>query len=111
MAKYWLEVVGLHGSKHIDGKSTLTETRKQACRQIGKSKNITVWIFDKTDGFNKEVDKIWYEDAFENPFGNYSYSTAGYWIHHYSGKSKGKRKKLSAKTGKPMDVNKYWKHF
>ena len=117
MAKYEMEIVTRKGNKFRDGGKTLIETRKKACR-FAKNEDATVMI-RKLEIFNKsklpngkpfsrwkEIEKIWY-DPEPNVPGYYTNYYGGYWLQKYG--PKGKRTRVSPKTGNLLDVSKEWK--
>lgn len=100
MAKYELEIVTNKGNKFRDGGKTLIETRIKACRYAKKEDavvNIRRW-----DNYWNMIEFVFYD-----PRKSLIYADLrpGFYLQ----KMKGRRYRVSPKTGKLMDVSKSWK--
>lgn len=112
MAKYSIELVSSKGNTFRDGGKTLTETRVKACRLIGKGDVWIANIFETTGGYyNKLIEQVFYDpvDRYDD---KYLPRSEGYYIQIYSDpvkKKKGRRMRVSPKTGRLLDFNREWK--
>lgn len=105
--RYQLEIVTKHGNKFRDlGNTTITEARKKACR-YAKSEDAVVNIM-RFDNYWHQIEFIFYDPTPESMYG----FKPGYYLQiRGDGRKKGRRSRVSPKTGKPLAVSKEWKYL
>ena len=104
MAKYTLEVIMPKGNTFRDIDCTLTEARLKAINLIkNRGKNSYVFICDGTWDMNA-LERIDY-DEYINDWVCQQYRVRGKKL------DRSRRYRLSAKTGKLLDWDKYWRYL
>ena len=101
MTRYELEIVTSKGNMFKDGGKTLKDTRIKACR-FAKKYNAVVNI-RKWENYWKEIEFVFYDVA-DNP---YLPIRPGFYLQ----KRRGKRSRVSPKTGELLAVSKEWKYI
>lgn len=102
MARYELEIVTRNGNKFREGGKTLTETRVKACRYVKKEDaivNIRKW-----ENYWKQIEFVFYDPGNDRM---YAELRPGFYLQ----KRKGRRYRVSPKTGNLLDVSKTWKYI
>ena len=103
MAKYELEIVTSKGNKFREGGKTLTETRVKACRYAKKEDavvNIRKW-----DNYWVMIEFVFYDPRKTS---YYEDLRPGFYLQKIG---KGRRYRVSPKTGNLLDVSKTWKYI
>ena len=103
MAKYELEIVTSKGNKFREGGKTLTETRIKACR-FAKKEDAVVNI-RKWENYWKQIEYVFYDDR---RILEYNDLRKGFYLQKVG---KGRRYRVSPKTGELLDVSKTWKYI
>lgn len=104
MARYELEAITKKGNKIRPGASTLTETRKKACR-MAKKEDCVVYI-RKWENYWHTIEHIFYDPKVS------SYDPelrSGFYLQKTSGNSR--RYRVSPKTGNLLDVSRTIKYL
>lgn len=104
MVLYEIELVGGKGHQWLEGKLTLTDTKIKAIKFVGKG-NATAYIH-KTDkqGIRSVEGYLYYDpsDSYSSQF------YPGWYYQSYVGEHK--RTRVSPKTGKALNVSRYYKY-
>lgn len=99
---YYIEVIGDHGNRFVQTHYTrLTDARKRAIREIGKSKVALLHAYNGANGQYigiGQAEKVFFDD-FVNDFA----------VQQYGGE--GRRYRVSPKTGDLLRYNKEFKYL
>lgn len=112
MTEYYIEVwKGTAKNKEpTKGAKTLTETRIKACKLAKVNPGIRVAIYSTDIGFGHPLEDITFEDntrLITGPVLN------GYYLLQWTSPNGGKTRtyRVSPKTGRLLDYDKYWKYL
>lgn len=103
MARYGFEIITNKGNMFRDGKKTLLETRIEACK-LAKKYDAVCYIRKWENYYWHTIEHVFYDPSESRLYNDFP---AGFYLQ----KVRGKRSRVSPKTGKLLDISRTWKRI